>query len=126
MASLPQEATLAEINRLLSEDSDSSTDENSAASDDAKNLSASSAAASSDDGSYQALIDKLNTFGPVVIGLLGAIFVTLVGLLALGVTMCIRRGRTVGAARSAPSYAPVPVRFKEPEYKDEEQTRYNE
>ncbi|VDC02008.1 unnamed protein product [Peniophora sp. CBMAI 1063] len=134
LASLPKEATKAEVQKILAEEggAPAGAGEDDAASDnaseDANLLSASSAAASSsDDSSYQDLVDKLNTFGPVVIGLLGAIFVTLLGLLAVGVTICIRRGRSVGAARNvAPSYAPVPVRFKETEYRDEEHTRYNE
>ena len=131
LASLPKEATKADVQKLIAQEGSSSGGDDgssdAATSDDSSILSSSSAAAtSSDDNSYQALIDKLNTFGPVVIGLLGAIFVTLLGLLAVSVTMCIRRGRSVGAARSAPSYAPVPERFKESEYRDDEHARYNE
>ncbi|VDB92470.1 unnamed protein product [Peniophora sp. CBMAI 1063] len=83
----------------------------------ANNLDISSASVSSSgDNSYSALIDKLNTYEHVVVGLLGAIIVALAGLMAVGVAACIRRGRSVGAPRSTnPAYAPVPVRFKKPE-----------
>ncbi|KZV74770.1 acid protease [Peniophora sp. CONT] len=136
LASLPAEATQAQLEKLIADSHDSSSgnesddavsnDANDSVSDDANVLS-SAASSSSGDDSYQALVDKLDKFGPIALGLLGAIFVTLLGLLAVGITMCVRRGRSVGAARNvAPSYAPVPVRFKDSEYKDEEHTRYNE
>lgn len=60
---------------------------------------------------------------------LGAIFVVLLGLLGVGIALCIRRSRTVGAVCTVnPFYSPVPLRFKEPEneYKDEENVRYGQ
>ncbi|KZV74787.1 acid protease [Peniophora sp. CONT] len=120
LASLPSQITKAQFQ------SSDRIDAGDAVSDDTSALDSIAASASSNN-SHQAVIDKLNMFGPVVIGLLSAIIAALVGLLVIGVVMCVRRGRSVGTARSlAPSYAPVPVRFKESEYKDEEHVRYNE
>ncbi|KZV62257.1 acid protease [Peniophora sp. CONT] len=123
LASLPPEATKAQLQKAFSQVQSQSKASDASVSENAVSTSG------DDAGSYQALIDKLDTFAPVVIGMLGAIFVVLLGLLGLGITMCIRRGRTVGSGRSLdPTYAPVPLRFKEPEsqYKDEENVRYHQ
>ena len=115
LASLPPEGTKSQIQKAFPQTQSSSSSSSSDASV-AENV------ATGSDDSYQALLNKLDTLGPVIIGLLGAIFVVLLGLLGVGITMCVRRGRTVGAGRVVdPSYAPVPLRFKEPEaeYKDE-------
>ena len=121
LASLPPEGTKSQIQKAFPQTQSSSSSSSSDASV-AENV------ATGSDDSYQALLNKLDTLGPVIIGLLGAIFVVLLGLLGVGIAMCTRRGRTVGAGRVVdPSYAPVPLRFKEPEgeYKDEENTRYH-
>ena len=117
LASLPPEGTKSQIQKAFPQTQSSSSD-----------ASVAENVATGSDDSYQALLNKLDTLGPVIIGLLGAIFVVLLGLLGVGITMCVRYGRTVGAGRVVdPSYAPVPLRFKEPEgeYKDEENTRYH-
>ncbi|VDC07262.1 unnamed protein product [Peniophora sp. CBMAI 1063] len=116
LASLPPEATKAQIQKAYPQTDSSSSD---AAVSDAAVTS------SSTDSSYQALLDKLDGFAPVIFGLLGGILVVLLGLLGVGIAMCIRRGRVVGAGRSV-EYAPV--RFKEAEgsYKDDENARYNQ
>ncbi|VDC00076.1 unnamed protein product [Peniophora sp. CBMAI 1063] len=126
LASSPPEATRAQIEKIISEmlNSDNTT---SGAVEDV----ASGASTDSNASSYQSLLDKLDTFAPIVFGLLGAIVVVLFGLLGVGITLCIRRGRTVGGVRAASAlYAPVPAptRFKEPvpEYRDEENARYDQ
>lgn len=121
LASSAPELTKAQLQQLVSETQSNSSDASAA------NELVSSGDGS--DGSYQALLDKLDAFAPAVFGLLSAIVVVLLGLLGVGVTLCVRRGRTVGAGRiRGPLYSPVPVRFKEPEteYKDEENVRYHQ
>ncbi|KZV62259.1 acid protease [Peniophora sp. CONT] len=121
LASLPPEATKAQAQKIIAETQSNNSDVSTA-----KELASSG---SSSGNSYQALLDKLNTYAPVVFGLLGAIFVVLIGLLGVGIALCIRRSRTVGTVRTVnPLYSPVPLRFKEPEseYKDEENVRYGQ
>ncbi|VDC02032.1 unnamed protein product [Peniophora sp. CBMAI 1063] len=69
------------------------------------------AAVSGDDsssGDWSALLDKLNSLAPVVFGLLGGILVLLLAILGVGITLCLRRGASAGAARQiSPNYAPV-------------------
>ncbi|VDC00074.1 unnamed protein product [Peniophora sp. CBMAI 1063] len=126
LASLAPEGTQAQIKKRIAE-----ATANASASAAAVENIASGGSSDSVGGSYQSLLNKLDVFGPIVFGLLGAIFVVLLGLLGVGVTLCIRRGRTVGVVRSADTmYAPVtaPMRFKEPvpEYRDEENASYGQ
>ncbi|VDC07265.1 unnamed protein product [Peniophora sp. CBMAI 1063] len=116
LASFPPEGTKAQIQQAFPQTGPGSSE-----------ASVSDAAASQSVDPYQAFVDKLDGFAPVVIGLLGAILVVLLGLLGVGVAICIRRGRVVGAGRSV-NYTPVPIRFKEPEgeYKDDVNVRYNQ
>ena len=123
--SLPPEITREQLEQLEQSNSTGASSTGAAA---AKDLA--SGGSATNGSSYQALLNKLDTFAPVVFGLLGAIFVVLLGLLGVGIALCIRRGRTVGVARTANPgvYSPVPVRFKEPEpeYRDEENRRYDQ
>ncbi|VDC00079.1 unnamed protein product [Peniophora sp. CBMAI 1063] len=128
LASSPPEATRAQIEKIIAASmANTTTDGDASIAEDV----ASAVSSDSDGSSYQSLLDKLDTFAPIVFGLLGAIFVALLGLLGVGVALCIRRGRTVGAARSGNTFyspVPAPVRFKEPvpEYKDEEHALYGQ
>lgn len=75
------------------------------------------------DGSWSALLDKLNNLAPVVFGLLGGILVLLLAILGVGIAMCMRRGTSQGAGRQiGPNYAPVRrqdrVDFPEERYTD--------
>ncbi|VDB90967.1 unnamed protein product [Peniophora sp. CBMAI 1063] len=131
LASLPPEATRAQFEQFVGVSSGNSSAGDDASADVETIASGVSSNSDSTDGSpYKALLNKLNSFAPIVFGLLGAIVVALLGLLGVGLALCIRRGRTVGAARSANTfYSPVPApeRFKEPvpEYRDEENARYD-
>lgn len=75
-----------------------------------------------------ALLERINIFGPVIIGLLSGTL--LIGILLFGIalSMCVRKGASMESrSRSVPSYAPV--RFKEEGPRAEDQpypTQYSD
>lgn len=118
LAQSPPEATLEEIKGWVQEDNEpTTTSTSSKASSTSKSSSTSNdkavqnAVTSGDDSDSASVTDKLNTYGPAIVGLLAGNLLVGIVLCAIGISVCIRRGASVGPARNAPIYAPV--RFKE-------------
>lgn len=110
LGSLPSEATKEQIQGLS---------QSSSSSDDLP-LS---------ESGFQAFVEKIASFEYALIGLLGAIFIVLLSILGVGIALCTRRSRTVGAGRTVDlGYTSVPLRVKEPagEYRDEENAQYHQ
>ncbi|TFY71525.1 hypothetical protein EVG20_g1470 [Dentipellis fragilis] len=88
----------------------------------ANGASAKSLLSGGNDSDASELLDKVDKFGPIVVGLLAGN--VLIGLLlcVLGVVFVVRRGRTVGPTRTInPSYAPVATKgldMEDVQYRD--------
>lgn len=105
LSQFPPEATLAQLRERAGLSGSTSTSSSVAG------LLADDEVSSS--SGYSALVDRVNTFGPAIIALLGANVLVGIMLCLLGIVIWIRKGATQGSTRtrSAPVYAPV--RMKE-------------
>lgn len=122
LSQLPPEATLAQVRQLAGSSSSSSDSSSSTDSDSTKNTLATDDSSSGSDSSsgYGALLNRVDSFGPAIVGLLAANLLVGIVLCALGVMMCIRKGASSGTKmRGAPTYAPV--RFKDEGRKAEDE-----
>jgi len=80
-------------------------DKNADDADNADVLTAADSSSSNSTTSLSEVMDSINHYGPIIIGLLaGNIFIGII-LVAVGVSMCVRRGGTISRRRK--TYAPV-------------------
>lgn len=113
LAQSPPEATFEILQQEVQAANNSTTTSTSSKSSPTSNGKAVENAVQSDDLQDSAsVVDKFNAYGPAIIGLLSGNLLVGIILCAIGLSVCIKRGASVGSAsRSAPIYAPV--RFKE-------------
>lgn len=112
LAQSPPLATLEEIKGWVKEDNEATTTTTSSKSSSTSNDKAvQNAVTSGDDSDSTSVTDKLNIYGPAIVGLLAGNLLVGIVLCAIGISVCIRRGASVGPVRNTPIYAPV--RFKE-------------
>ncbi|TFY78578.1 hypothetical protein EWM64_g5432 [Hericium alpestre] len=103
LKNFPPQVSMEELRQIFLDEGGDDDNEN----DDS--VAAQGALAASDSASdTSTLVDRLNTYGPIVVGLLAGNWLVCVILLLIGLATCVRRG-----GRTRKEYATVPTGFRE-------------
>ncbi|KAA1467341.1 acid protease [Dentipellis sp. KUC8613] len=120
LSQLPPEQSLADSRKQFGGNSTSSSSSSSSKDDKDTDSIVGAVTSDSDDSDWSTLLDRIDHWGPVVVGLLAGNVVIGIILCFIGLAVCIRRGRTTGATRTVnPSYTPVQFREEIPRAEDE-------